>query len=334
MTVAIPQIAHLSQAIMHRLRVDRNDEMARTSLGRLKQTTEVYCDAGKLAILVNVSAGAYKFFGRQRLEAAIKRCGHEWSARIVYSTGGQLRTQAQALAAGGTQMIGVFGGDGSARTVALALRGSDVPMLPLPGGTLNRLCHRVHGHANLDKILGNLRCAKPVWLSGGMANEHVFLVAAGFGPWMAFYSVRETVRSHGIVAGFKALRAMRRNLFAGKLSLDGSNSASDVIIVAPEYVDQAFGFGVKDQNPHLSGLEVASARFGSLPKVLGLGVAVLTKSWRERSHVSHHISSHVGTIEYGGEDIFGLVDGEKCQMGKAVTVRRITKAALVLSTKR
>jgi diacylglycerol kinase family enzyme len=230
-------------------------------------------------------------------------------------------------------MIGVFGGDGSARTVALALRGFDVPMLSLPGGTLNRLCHRVHGHTNLDKILDNLEHAKPVWLSGGMANEHVFLVAAGFGPWMAFYAVRETVRSHGIVAGFKALRAMKRNLFAGKLSVDGSNCVSDVIIAAPDYVDQAFGFGGKVHNLPLRGLEVASARFGSLHKVFGLGLAVLTNSWRQRGHVTHQISSTVATIECG-EDIFGLVDGEKCQMGKTVVLRHVARAALVLSTKR
>jgi diacylglycerol kinase family enzyme len=334
MALTIPHLAQLSQGRLPRLRVGHKDEPARVSLKRLQHTSQVDCDADHLAILVNTTAGGYKFFGRQRLEAALKRSGHASSARIVFTTGGQLRTQAQAMAAGGAKMIGVLGGDGSARTVALALRGLDVPMLPLPGGTLNRLCHRVHGHTNLARILGDLSHAKPVWLSGGRANEHLFLVAAGFGPWMAFHGVREMVRSHGIGAGLQALRAMRRNLFKGKLSVDGSRCGSDIIIAAPEYVDQAFGFGIKAQNHHLSGLEVASARLNGLLKVFGLGVAVLTKSWRERSYVTHHITSTVGTIECDGEDIFGLVDGEQCQMGKAVVVRHVARAALVATTRR
>jgi diacylglycerol kinase family enzyme len=333
MTVTIPHTAQLSPAIMPRLRVDGKDSPARLSLERLTETSDVNGDADHLAILVNTSAGGYKFFGRQRLEAALKRSGHASNARIVYCTGGQLKAQAQALASGGAQMIGVFGGDGSARTVALALRGFDVPLLPLPGGTLNRLCHRVHGHDKLDQILGDLKYSNPVWLSGGMANEHMFLVAAGFGPWMAFHEVRETVRSHGLVAGLIALRAIRRNLFAGKLSVNNTCSPSDVIIAAPDYVDQAFGFGPKSQNPPIRGLEVASVRFGKLQRVFGLGLAVLTNSWRKRGHVKHNISSSC-TIECSGEDIFGLVDGETCQMGKVIVVRHVPRAALVVSTRR
>lgn len=337
MSLTYPDMAHVSQAILPRMHCDEARVRDGVSFEQPHDNCDLNRDEHSLAILVNTSAGGYKFYGRQRLRAALKRSEHASNARIFYCSGTDLKTKAQELAGAGARTIGVFGGDGSARTVALALRGLDVPMLPLPGGTLNRLCHRVHGHGDLDRVFADLRQSKPVWLSGGSANQHIFLVAAGFGPWMAFHEVRETVRAHGLAAGLKALGAMRRNLFGGKLSVNGSDYPSDVMIAAPDYVDQAFGFGSKHQVLPINGLELVDVRFCKLQDVLGLGVAVLTNSWRLRGHVRHTISTtgkiECGKIECGGDDIFGLVDGEKCKMGKTVILRHVPRAALVVSTR-
>lgn len=285
------------------------------------------------AILVNRSAGSFRLFGLARLKAAMRRAGLGQEVPLVLCTGSELHDRALELVHQGVQNIGILGGDGSARTVALALRGLDVPILPLPGGTLNRLCHRVHGHADLSRTLRGLNQAQPVWLSGGLANEHVFLVASGFGPWMGFHTMRETLRRHGFWAGLGALKTLRHDLFAGKLRLSATSQACDIVIAAPGQVDEAFGLGEKEIDFPETRLEIAQARLNGLGKVLWLALAVLFRRWRKLSFTKTHISDRM-SVSCGGDEIIGLVDGEKCQFGDHLVLRALPRAALVLSTKR
>jgi diacylglycerol kinase family enzyme len=285
------------------------------------------------AILVNRSAGSFGLFGLARLKAAMRRAGLPQDVPLILCTGSELHDRALDLVRQGVQTLGILGGDGSARTVALALRGLDVPILPLPGGTLNRLCHRVHGHADLGRTLRDLGHARAIWLSGGLANEHLFLVASGFGPWMAFHTMRETLRSHGLWAGLSALKTLRHDLFAGKLRLSANNQACDVVIAAPSHVDDAFGLGTKDRNFPETRLESAQARLGSFGRVMWLAIAVLIRRWRNLSFATTQISERM-SISCGDNEIMGLVDGEKCQFGNHLVLRVLPRAALVLSTKR
>jgi diacylglycerol kinase family enzyme len=283
------------------------------------------------AILVNRSAGSFHLFGLARLKAAMRRAGLPQDVPLILSTGHELHDRALDLVRQGVQTLGILGGDGSARTVALALRGLDVPILPLPGGTLNRLCHRVHGHADLERTLRDLGQAKPIWLSGGLANEHLFLVAAGFGPWMAFHTMRETLRNQGFWAGLSAFKALRHDLFAGRLRLSANTQACDVVIAAPSHVDDAFGLGTTVRDFPETRLETAQARFSSLGRVLWLAMAVLFRRWRSLSFTKIQISERLSIS--GGDEIIGLVDGERCEFGNHLVLRARPRAALVLSTK-
>lgn len=285
------------------------------------------------AILVNRSAGSFCLFGLARLKAAMRRAGLPQDVPLILCTGSELHDRALDLVRQGVQTLGILGGDGSARTVALALRGLDVPILPLPGGTLNRLCHRVHGHADLGRTLRDLGQAKPIWLSGGLANEHLFLVASGFGPWMAFHTMRETLRGQGLWAGLRALKTLRHDLFAGRLRLSANSQACDVVIAAPSHVDDAFGLGIKDRNFPETRLETAQARLSSFGKMLWLAMAVLFRRWRNLSFTTTQISERM-SISCDDDEIIGLVDGEKCQFGNHLVLRTLPRAVLVLSTKR
>lgn len=295
-------------------------------------TFPLHIDAPALAILVNVSAGAYRFFGTSRLNRALRMAGLEERVPLIRCAGSELHEKSLALARQGVQAIGIFGGDGSARTVALALRGLGVPVLPLPGGTLNRLCHRVHGHANLSRTLRDFVQAKPVWLSGGHANEHVFLVASGFGPWMAFHDMREAIRSKGLLHGLGALKSLRRDLFAGKLATQTTGRTHDVVIAAPNFVDNAFGLGSQSKDFPEQGLEIATARLRGIPSTLRLAANVLMRRWRRLPFAYTQVATEE-VIEFDGEEIVGLVDGERRNFGPSVCLKIVPRAALVLSTK-
>lgn len=289
-------------------------------------------DPNEMAILVNVSAGAYRLFGQQRLGWALTRAGLANRVVIRRCAGAELHEQAQELARSGRRVIGVYGGDGSARTVSLAVRGLDVAIMPLPGGTLNRLCYRVHGHACLNRTLSNLKQAQPIWLSGGRANEHVFLVASGFGPWMTLHNVRETIRRSSLFHAFAELKSLRRDLFSAGLQ-QPNQPASDVVIAAIGRVDTAFGLdsGMPDLETD-SGLEVAQARLKSLGAAAWLAGAVLLRRWRGLANVVTRTISD-GEITMGGEEIFGLVDGEPVSLGCQVKLSFLPRAALVLTTR-
>jgi diacylglycerol kinase family enzyme len=223
--------------------------------------------------------------------------------------------------------------------VILALKGHDIPVMPLPGGTLNRLCHRVHGHADLQKTLSRIDHARPRWLSGGLANEHPFFVACGFGVWMGFEQVREMVRQAGPHYGFlpalQALRALWPKLFKGGLHLEGHAEGGDVVIAAPGRVDAAFGFGGPDARrmSKPSTLEVAHARLAGPLSAVKLGAGVLSNSWRDLPNVtcrSVQRASIANTPSSFGEDMIGLVDGELAHFGQQVVLTYQERAALVL----
>ena len=292
-------------------------------------------------LLINESAGNFARLGRARFERLIKSTDAFHRAHIIYCDGKNLGDHARELAESGVDAVGVYGGDGSARSVIEALNGYDVPILPLPGGTMNRLCHRVHGHAQLKPILANLAGAQPLWLSGGRANEHLFLVASGFGPWMGFENIRETARRLGLAEGIKSLRSLRRNLFDGQLRMAGEADYADIIVAAPGYVDAAFGLG-KSRSVIGSnhGLEVGVARLQGPMTALNVGARVLTNSWQNLPNIKVLRGEDMGLITHTAptqstamQEICGLVDGEVCSFGNQVHLIYQPRAALVLTTR-
>jgi Diacylglycerol kinase catalytic domain len=296
--------------------------------------------APRLGLLVNQTAGGFSKIGRAALEKCILKANLQSTTEINYCDGSNLAAQARSLADTHVDAIAVFGGDGSAHSVIEAVSGYNIPVLPLPGGTLNRLCHRVHGHANLREILSRVGQARPTWLSGGRANEHLFLVAAGFGPWMALEQVRETMRTDGLVQGTRSLLRLRRGLFDGQLHIQNMAGNHDIIIVAPKAVDDAFGLG-KGQGTGITpqGLEIAAARFNGPLCALALAGRVLTKTWRKSpvTTIYHNREAVIGTSpDHSGlpcnQMIYGLVDGEARAMGGRVHLTWQRNAALVLST--
>ena len=295
----------------------------------------------KYGLLINESAGNFARLGKARVERLIRSTDAFHRAHIIYCAGKNLAHHARELAHSGVDAVGVYGGDGSARSVIEALNGYDVPVLPLPGGTMNRLCHRVHGHAHLKPILANLAGAQPLWLSGGRANEHLFLVASGFGPWMGFENIREIARRSGLVAGVKSLRSLRRDLFNGQLQMAGGFDKADLIVAAPGYVDAAFGLG-KSRSVIGSnhGLEVGVARLQGPMTALKVGARVLTNSWQNLSNITVLRGEDLGLITHAApvqstalQEICGLVDGEVCSFGNQVHLTYQPCAALVLTTR-
>ena len=72
------------------------------------------------------------------LNSIFHPAGIKWDVSIT-ATGGDAKRFAKDAVARGADLVAAYGGDGTQMEVAQGLRGSDVPMAVLPGGTANLL---------------------------------------------------------------------------------------------------------------------------------------------------------------------------------------------------
>jgi diacylglycerol kinase family enzyme len=103
----------------------------------------------------------------------------------------ELRAAVRAAVADGARRVLIAGGDGSIRTAAGALAGTDAELAILPGGTLNHFA-RDHGiPTDREEALGVAAGAAPAAIDVGMVNGEVFLNTSSVGLYARFVQLRE-----------------------------------------------------------------------------------------------------------------------------------------------
>ena len=96
----------------------------------------------------------------------------------------------QARDSGSLETVAVWGGDGTMRSVAELLTGTDVALLAGPGGTHNHFARDL-GLVDLDAVDAALRAERRVRIDVGMAANHVFLNNANAGWYVELVARRE-----------------------------------------------------------------------------------------------------------------------------------------------
>lgn len=106
--------------------------------------------------------------------------------------------------------LGVVGGDGSANAAATVAIERGLPLLVIPGGTLNHLCRDL-GFDNVDDALAALRQGSAIRADAGELDGDLFINTASFGGYPEFVVDRERLESRlgklpaMAVAGVRAL---------------------------------------------------------------------------------------------------------------------------------
>lgn len=101
-------------------------------------------------------------------------------SRIHEIEGKQVKDQVKAAIANGSpSFLAVAGGDGTIRCAAGVLAGTDMPLLPIPAGTLNHFAREV-GIATLDDA-GRAASGDVVRIDLGEVNGEIFVNNAGIG---------------------------------------------------------------------------------------------------------------------------------------------------------
>jgi undecaprenyl-diphosphatase len=93
-------------------------------------------------------------------------------------------------AATGASVLGIDGGDGSANAAVTVALEAGLPLLVLPGGTLNHLCRDL-GIDTVDDALDALAAGRGIRVDVGMLEGQPFVNTASLGAYPEFVAVRE-----------------------------------------------------------------------------------------------------------------------------------------------
>lgn len=276
----------------------------------------------KFGIIVNDKSGSVPEEGLLLLEDAIREQDHE----IVFSSPGpcpeDMGEWVESAKAGGADVVCVWGGDG---TIAAVLQhaGADLPILVLPGGTMNLLPKRLHG-GQLDwrKVLAAVLAAPQAqWISAGEVAGRRFYVAANFGHLTKLGVSREAVREGELLEAVEILTGSDILDIECQLQIDVEladgrrNFPATAAAVLPS---------------ETGGLEIAVIAPDNHLDLAAAAMDAMVRGWRDGAHFHADNAVSIRFEQVEGRDISATIDGEPCVTGAVLEVRYIPKAACVL----
>ena len=149
-------------------------------------------------VFINPNSGGVRNFGPERLSSTIFHRLKSAGLECEIESGGALDIASGCEAAVKdlrTQMVIVAGGDGTLAAAAEKLAGADIPLLPLPGGTMNFVAHDLGIGGDIDDAISCAIDGQPHAMDVGFINGRAFLNNIVFGDYAALTEAREQIRS-------------------------------------------------------------------------------------------------------------------------------------------
>jgi len=203
------------------------------------------------------------------------------------------------------------GGDGTIRSVAAALRGTDTPVGLLPLGTGNVMAHEIGIAQNAEAITDVWRNGASVPVTGGLANEAPFFLMAGAG--LDAYSVAKldmALKRHiGKLAYVSpVIRAIFRPAPEIRVVLDGQLHTARWIVVcnARSY---AGSFTLSAQSHLFEPGLIAMLCRARTRRALIANILMIGTGYSDRAPHIEFVPFLQGKLS-AGETVFTQVDGE------------------------
>jgi len=274
----------------------------------------------KLGMIVNEKSGSVPEDGRAQLECVIAETGHE--PVFAADPEADIEEQVADLMKKGVEAIAVWGGDGTICCV-LQQANSRVPVLVLPGGTMNLLPKRLHnGELDWKKIVHSvLENPKPTWIPAGEVSGQRFYVAALFGQLTHIGASREAVREGALLEAVSILTDREALDIDSNINIevDEPDKHREFPATAAAVTPAAEG-----------GLEIAVIAPDSHLDLAASALDALVRGWREGAHFHSDCASAIRMRHAEGMSIPATIDGEPCEPGASLNISYIQKAACVL----
>ncbi|MGB5051091.1 MAG: diacylglycerol kinase family protein, partial [Caldilineaceae bacterium] len=135
----------------------------------------------KVQVIINPAAGGDTPI-LNVLNTVFLENGVEWDVSITHRAGDARQAARQAVQ-GGADVVAAYGGDGTVTEAANGLRGTEIPLAILPGGTANVLARELNiplGLADAARLASGVE-SKIDRIDLGQMGEHIFLLRVGIG---------------------------------------------------------------------------------------------------------------------------------------------------------
>jgi diacylglycerol kinase family enzyme len=171
--------------------------------------------SGKFLAFINASAGTAKARGKEDLRALLSEIfvQHGIEAELRFPHAEELPHVLKQARESAFDGILVGGGDGTIRTAASVLAGSDIPLGVLPLGTLNHFAKDLGLPLKLEETIGVFAAGNVRSIDVGTVNGEIFINNSSIGIYPFLVLDRERMQEEGkqkwhaaLLAGFRALR--------------------------------------------------------------------------------------------------------------------------------
>jgi diacylglycerol kinase family enzyme len=280
--------------------------------------------------VINSNAGSSSKFSEEALKAASPDATFE----ILFASPEELSSAFdKAFGAKPTAVI-VVGGDGTARTAAVRAVQTGVPIIPMPGGTMNVLPKIIFDHGDMTRAIADLPRLKPSSLDVGCVSGEMFFLSAAFGLAGPMARLREATRSeHKFDRVMKAAGALLRSI---RPSLEcrvrwrtpgekWRNAHS--LIVAIGDIERILS---PDGEDHGSRFEVAALKLRSVWQMFAFGAAFVSGAWRNSKNLKIVRAREVEIVVPSKRPLV-VLDGEPIRVARVGSVTLVRGALPVLA---
>lgn len=275
----------------------------------------------KLDIVINPLSGTVT---GEELDVAIaiaEDAGYEIVSVINLAETGFLISQSDLKGDG----VICFGGDGTLKSL---LEHAKIPVLPLPGGTMNMLPNAVLGQGPWEDLLVQaLNKPKIFSIPAIDINGHTFFIAAILGSAAHWAKARESARRGLLTRSFTKVKRAFSLINRGWLGYRSEEPqwpvgewghAREMIIMS--------GIG-RGNNVTEKGIECVAVCDHSLRAVMRLSLSAILAEWETRDGIEAFYAERVRVRSTGR--IPAILDGEYVRLDKDLTISIRSDAAKV-----
>ena len=267
----------------------------------------------RVGALVNTSSGRYDLGAGTELETLLKEAECR-VAKVWYVDAGAVDAALQDARTHELDVLIVLGGDGTVSAAAEMCSTAGPYLIPLPGGTMNRLSKSLYGDLSWQDVL-RATLAAPIVRSvdGGRIGEKQFFVSAIIGNASLFAEAREAFRDGDIGKALREGFQAVSKTFEGSLHYDfrGQSGEAKAVYVrcpltSPAMRDEGLAFAVAAITPEgaLDALKLA-----------------LWPLFSEATKDHKFGSANVRRVEIRSDGpILAVLDGETSELGKVAVV--------------
>lgn len=281
------------------------------------------CPFNRIALVVNEHAGTASTMDVAQVVRRVEEAMPNTAVDVKSVAPKDLEAAMDSAFGDKPDVVVVFGGDGTARGAAKRALATQIPIAPLPGGTMNVLAKLVFGHADLDRAIAELPTCKVTGLDVGVVGSEPFFLSVAFGFAGPLARLRESMRAPRsvqdvVTAASTTMKALGPSIRGGvKWRRGGADwHHAQTLVVALGSMERVLT--PEEQELHTGErLQAAAIKLDSVWDIAKLGGdAIRLRDWRALNQLTL-VSARRIEVELRSTRPLAVLDGEPIRLSHA-----------------